>query len=313
MPIQSLTSLNIFLHSVVSLCSATRALLPCNIIFYIFFCSFWGYYSTSCWAYCNYAFIYSTWVMSCIHSPCSNLIWCSGSPTSPTLGNSGATFWIFSQASTSLSCTLSSLHLRWIFPCTSCALHVCATNPSFLTTSTEFSTSWILFSNWSFDALISPNKCFDGHCTKSADEGATSMGARVCSGSALAIECFEWVYTSSSLDGPGTILNLSTEGKRFRTSIMAMHSFINYAHYWGFWRTPSIYSHSDFALCPGVAFGSFWAFGISWSFVASAPCIVLYWAPSPLVDEVICWLLWACDSSTIWVSFSCAEGSVCCS
>jgi hypothetical protein len=62
------------------------------------------------------------------------------------------------------------------------------------------------------------------------DEGVASLGACVYSGSQLVVECSEWVSTSSSVNGSSAILNLSTEGKRVRTYVLAMHSCINSVH-----------------------------------------------------------------------------------
>jgi hypothetical protein len=103
-------------------------------------------------------------------------------------------------------------------------------NSSFLATSVALLTSWILFSNWFIDALISPNNCGTGHCTRSVDEGAASVCAHIYSGSPLVIEWSEWVSTSSSIGGAGVILNLISVGKRVRTSVLDMQSCINYTN-----------------------------------------------------------------------------------
>jgi hypothetical protein len=65
-----------------------------------------------------------------------------------------------------------------------------------------------LFSSWSVEALISPNNCDAGHCTRSVDEGVASVGARIYRGSMLVVEWSERVSTSSSIGGAGAILNL---------------------------------------------------------------------------------------------------------
>jgi len=175
------------------------------------------------------------------------------------------------------------------FSYTSCVLHGCARSASSLATLVDLSACWSLLSSWSVDALISPNKCITIHYTRSADEGGMSLGAHVCSGIPLAIECSKEVSTSSSVDGPGMILSLRNQGKRFRTLVMSIHSFISSMHCWGFWRNRSIdCSHVDVALYLGVDFGSFWTFGISFSFVVSTSCIVLSWAPLTLVSENMC-------------------------
>jgi hypothetical protein len=98
----------------------------------------------------------------------------------------------------------------------------CATNYSFLARSNELLASWSHCSSWSVEALISPNNCDAGHCTRSVAKGAASVGALICRGSLLDIEWSEWVSTSSSVGGTGAILNLRFVGKSVRTSVLVM-------------------------------------------------------------------------------------------
>jgi hypothetical protein len=70
--------------------------------------------------------------------------------------------------------------------------------------------------------MIIPTKCVAGHYARSANEGDASLGARVCSGIPLAMECSEGVSTSSSLvDGPRTKLNLNVDGRSAITSVLS--------------------------------------------------------------------------------------------
>jgi hypothetical protein len=76
-------------------------------------------------------------------------------------------------------------------------------------------------------SVIIPTNCVVTHCASSVGDGA-----RVYSGNPLDFECSKGVSTSSSLaDGPGTILNLNSDGKSVRTSILARQSCNNSVHY----------------------------------------------------------------------------------
>jgi hypothetical protein len=117
---------------------------------------------------------------------------------------------------------------------------VCSLIFYFLVISTDISAFWSICSNWPVDGLIRKNKCSPDHCTGLAGEKIVPVGTRHCSGSPLPIEWSEKVSTSSSIGGAGVILNLSSTGKIFITFVLAMKSYINFAHCWGFSRTYSI-------------------------------------------------------------------------
>jgi hypothetical protein len=163
------------------------------------------------------------------------------------------------------------------------------------------------------DDLIRPNKCGTGHYTRSTDEIATSVATCHYSGSPLPVEWSERVSTSSSIGGTGVIINLSSPGKRVRTLFLAMQSCINSAHCWGFWRTCSILARMAIISFSVVDYGALYAYGISISSGASASCSVIYWVPSPLAGEVICWSPSGSFSSLMQASSFYAGDSGCCS
>jgi hypothetical protein len=176
--------------------------------------------------------------------------------------------------------------------------------------SAELSVSWSLFSSWSVEALISPNNCDAGHCTRSVDDGATSVGALHWSGNPLPVEWSERVSTSSSVGGAGAILNLRSAGKSVRTSVLVMQRCINCAHCWGFWRTCTIalalrsYPAPLLILAHCVHLVSLCLSG------ASASCVVISGASSPLVGEGICRLWLGSISSLVLAASSCAVTQV---
>jgi len=107
-PIQSLTSLNIFVHSTVCLCKVSLALFPFKTIFSIFSCSFLGWNSASFLLSRSCALRISTLSTNSDQSTLINSIYSKGSLVVLDSENWGTIFLTVIQASESFYLTFST-------------------------------------------------------------------------------------------------------------------------------------------------------------------------------------------------------------